>query len=104
MLIGGAGEGMGTVEASRKISTRRLSTFANDKNFYFIDAAHRGVILGKVKIISIATCALATLASTTDDQTLDLPRDALKRAKCRQITRNTLAARRPFGLSADPGA
>ena len=37
-----------------------------------------------------------------DDQTLDLQRDALERAKCRQPTGNTLAARRLFGLAADP--
>jgi DNA invertase Pin-like site-specific DNA recombinase len=36
-------------------------------------------------VFGFATCALATHASSTDDQTLDLQRDALKCANCRRI-------------------
>jgi DNA invertase Pin-like site-specific DNA recombinase len=36
-------------------------------------------------ILNFARCASATLAFPQDDQTLDLQRDALKRAKCRQM-------------------
>jgi Resolvase, N terminal domain len=52
---------------------------------FVAEAISKCTIHKRFLFFGFATCALATLASPTDDQTLDLQRDALKRAKCRQI-------------------